>query len=592
MDLQTEHHELWKYMKSHAIPLDVYQPNEHFINKKVFIVGGCELSYVKDYLERDDFNVYHTFDHGTSMDIFSEVNNPSTEIYSFNADYFIMSPVQPYKSFLGKYQTGGYLCQANNNSYPGEKQIDDINGLFQNMSTGIEKVREKSNSPIWIITFPYLGSYQMYGTYDYLMDKRVLGSKEMHLLYQQKVYELARKYDNIYVLDTDNLFEKEDKSKCVKPFQGYTMGHYSYYGSALLAEEFHRQLHIVNSKLKRVKCIVLDLDNTLWKGVLREAGGVEGIRMYPDRINVLESLGLRGIVLALCSKNDETEIPVIDEIFSPNPYYRMYNFVVNKKINWNPKSQNIREIAEELNIGLDSIVFFDDNQFEREEVSANLPQVRVYSDEEIINLPNKYEFHPVSITKESQNRATMYKEQTVRKRSEKSSAGFEDFLMSSQLKLTFDTLTNNPGSIGRVAELYQRTNQLNATLSRTDITELKGYLLLEDYSVYIVSLSDKFGDYGLIGAAIVKSNGEIIELAFSCRAMGKSVERALLIYLHGLYGKLSIGVTETNRNKQIINILKEMDFQEVDREGDLIQLEHIEHKTDKEYEYPRWLNIS
>lgn len=287
------------------------------------------------------------------------------------------------------------------------------------------------------------------------------------------------------------------------------------------------------------KALVVDLDNTLWGGVVGE-DGVEGIRIgaeYPGAAHLalqraIRALRARGILLAVASKNNEADaLAALDG--HPAMLLRGADFAA-LRISWNDKAQSLREIAAELNIGVDALAFLDDNPAERERIRQELPEVTVI---ELPADPMGYAaallespvFERLSLTDEDRQRGRMYAEQRQRTDLQRAAGSLEDFLRS--LDMTMDMRPARPASLLRVAQLTQKTNQLNMTTRR--YTEQEVQALAEDPCavVYEVGVRDRFGDNGLVGVAIARRGAEeweIDTLLLSCRVIGRTVETAML----------------------------------------------------------------
>jgi FkbH-like protein len=313
----------------------------------------------------------------------------------------------------------------------------------------------------------------------------------------------------------------------------------------------------------------------------------------------MEKLHSRGILLAICSKNDPVERSLIPELIGRE----LFENVVSVNLTWQPKSQILRDIAEELNIGLDSLAFFDDSPFERAEVAANAPEVMVFGPEHLFGCLNRPAFEqPGRMTQESLTRTAKYKQQSKRKEAEKSSGtGLLEFLTSCQLKL--ELLTPSGADLGRVFELLQRTNQLNATLKRTSLEELKKQSEdSQQYQMMIARLRDKFGDYGLIGFASFKKSREcwqILDFAFSCRSAGRGVEQAILSEASRMArdegsSAIIIDFCPGPRNQQMFEILKGCGFSGLNgerlEEGISIRLEYVP-TPDQSISFPQWIEL-
>jgi FkbH-like protein len=261
---------------------------------------------------------------------------------------------------------------------------------------------------------------------------------------------------------------------------------------------------------------------------------------------------------------------------------------------------NIKSIAQELNIGIDAIAFFDDNPAEREEVRMNAPGALVFEDTRIIDALDMVIFEPIgAVTEESAARTQMYKEQAQRAVAEAQidPANMTAFYKSCQFKLGIEKPTAS--SISRIEELIQRTNQLNATGNRTTAADLQRFVSDQSkYQVSTASLRDKFGDYGLIGVCVAEklpSHWNIIEFDFSCRAMGKHVEHAVLTHLCRSAGaadgnKITIHFKKTSRNKEMRSILQNFGFAPLEESEDAVEFAFNLEK--KAYPYPEWFEIA
>lgn len=288
--------------------------------------------------------------------------------------------------------------------------------------------------------------------------------------------------------------------------------------------------------LKRKKCMVLDLDNTLWGGVLGEDGS-EGIQIggdYPGKAFLYFQKGLlelskKGVILAVCSKNNEHDVL---EAWRKNPYMvlRKEHFVA-YRINWQDKATNLMELAEELNLGLDSFVFVDDSPEERELVKQMLPMVTVPDfPRQPYELPAFFQslvedyFKVYAITDEDRKKTEQYKANALRLESQKQFADFDAFLRSLNIHLTIEPASAY--SIPRIAQMTQKTNQFNLTTKRYTEADIKT-MLAEQWKVYVLSVADRFGESGITGCVMINGN-EIDSLLLSCRVLGKGIETAFV----------------------------------------------------------------
>jgi len=354
---------------------------------------------------------------------------------------------------------------------------------------------------------------------------------------------LQEQYKRVIPLDLERIEARHGKSN-VRDERMWYMASIPYDPSfmAVLSREYLRTIVAVRGLTK--KCIVLDLDNTLWGGVVGE-DGYNGIKLggtaapgnaFADFQKALDTLRQRGILLALCSKNNAADVwPVIDN--HPGMVLKREHFAA-VRINWQDKATNIVEIARELNIGLDSLVFLDDNPAERGLVRQQVPQVTTvempkdpaYYTRTLLSLDL---FETVALTEEDLRRGALYQEQQARKQFEESTAEAGDlkaYLRGLQIQIKIDTA--NSFTIPRIAQLINKTNQFNVTTRR--YTEAQVRSMAEDidnWGVYSINVSDRFGDSGLTGVALVEKSRDswkIDSFLMSCRVLGRGIEDALL----------------------------------------------------------------
>lgn len=288
--------------------------------------------------------------------------------------------------------------------------------------------------------------------------------------------------------------------------------------------------------LKRKKCIVLDLDNTLWGGVLGE-DGISGIKIggdYPGKAfaffqKLLLQLSKAGVILTVCSKNNEADVL---EAWGKNPFMvlKKEHFAA-YRINWTDKATNIKELAEELNIGLDSFVFVDDNPTERELIKQMLPMVSVPEfPAQPYELPMFFKqlmddyFKVYSITDEDKKKTEQYKANAARAQAQNSFADFGAFLESLDIHITIEAA--NEFNIPRIAQMTQKTNQFNLTTKRYTDSDIKGFLA-DGWKIWCISVADRFGDNGITGCIMINGN-EIDTFLLSCRILGKGIEKAFI----------------------------------------------------------------
>jgi len=290
------------------------------------------------------------------------------------------------------------------------------------------------------------------------------------------------------------------------------------------------------------KVVVCDLDNTIWGGVVGD-DGAHSIRLgAPDPVGEcfqalqikLKGMRSRGILLAICSKNDEHfAMSVIED--HPAMALRKADFVA-WRINWKNKAENLLSLAEELNLGLDSFVFLDDSPEEREQVRQILPQVYTpdlpQSPSELGPFVSSLAcFETAALGQEDLERTGMYQAERGRKEALDLSADVESWLRSLEIEVCASPLRRH--SLARAAQLLNKTNQFNLSLRRMNEGSFWDWASEPGNAAYVFHVSDRFGDFGLTGLASFSRLGleaRIVDFVMSCRVMGKRVEEAILAY--------------------------------------------------------------
>jgi FkbH-like protein len=318
---------------------------------------------------------------------------------------------------------------------------------------------------------------------------------------------------------------------------------------------------------KAWKCIVWDLDNTLWDGVLVE-DGAQKISVRTAVMDVIKETDKRGILHSIASKNDQDEAMKVLRSHGIDEYF------LHPQINWQPKSESISRIAQLLNIGVDAIAFVDDQPFEREEVKRVLASANVIDAKHCEAIPSRPECR-VPVTEESRQRRQMYRQQQEREMAVNAYQGdYMAFLKECDIRLSIAPLSE--ANLERVYELAQRTNQMNFSGNRYPRQELKELLRSKNCQTCVISCTDKFGSYGIVGFAVVET-GEprLLDLMFSCRIQSKRVEHAFLSFLLTRFVRAQsrdffANYRQTPRNSASGKVFEEMGFEKAgENEGAL-----------------------
>lgn len=280
-----------------------------------------------------------------------------------------------------------------------------------------------------------------------------------------------------------------------------------------------------NGAHKKIKCVIWDLDHTLWDGILVESG--EATLQLKDGVRtMLTELDRRGILLSIASKNSEDDARKMLQALG------VWELFLSPRINWQPKSESIKQIAEKLNLGLDSFAFIDDMPFERDEVARALPTVTVVPAEQCLTLLGRPEFAGDN-SAEGASRRHMYQTEMKRESARTdSSLGYDDFLATCGIRVHI----KRPGDqdLPRLQDIVQRTNQLNISSHRYNLEEMRALIHSGSNQCFIISCADNYGDYGQVGFINFKvlESGLLIEdCMFSCRIQGKRIDEAVLAHL-------------------------------------------------------------
>jgi FkbH-like protein len=318
-------------------------------------------------------------------------------------------------------------------------------------------------------------------------------------------------------------------------------------------------------KGKDIKCVVWDLDNTLWEGTLLESDQVRLKRGVGEIIKTLDS---RGILHSIASKNN------FDDAMRTLKAFELDQYFLYPEIHWNAKSLSLGKIQKNLNIGMDTILFIDDQEFEREEVRSVHKEVTCMDAAEYPNLVSHPRLNPKFITEDSRRRRLMYLEDLQRKQEEETFKGPQEQFLAS-LRMQFVISEAREEDLKRAEELTVRTNQLNATGQPYSYNELNGFITSDDHKLFICELTDKFGSYGKIGLALVEmteTHWHLKLLLISCRVMSRGVGTVLLSYImqqaKAVGNKLLADFKRTERNKMMYVTYKFANFKELSSNED------------------------
>ncbi len=393
-------------------------------------------------------------------------------------------------------------------------------------------------------------SVPTHSTMGILENKQEYGFFEMVRDLNRLVEKSFRNNPQVYIFDYDSFLSRCGKMECCDNKMCYVADiklNQNYIPA--LCDEYMRYIKAIKGRTR--KCIVLDLDNTLWGGVVGE-DGFEGIKLGPtppgnafvEFQKYLLGLYERGVMLAINSSNNRDEAM---KVIKDHPSMALKeDCFASIKINWDNKSKNMAEIAKEMNIGLDSLIYIDDDKRNRQLVGEMLPQVMVLDmpDDPALYLNAIKECADVDIlqlTEEDKKRNLMYAQERKRRETKLLFDNVDDFLAHLEIKVTISKADNF--DMPRISQLTQKTNQFNMTTRRYQEEDIKNLIRKHGYLVYSIRVKDKFGDNGLCGVVMLKKakDGLLLDnFLLSCRVLGKGIERSVMAFCARLARKAKV----------------------------------------------------
>ena len=515
---------------------------------KIALLSNVNVDYVSRILSKQ-WDVIPSVGYG---DIWGALFNPESELRKAKPDRIVFLP--DIEQMLDE------ACDRDYITVIGEwfQRIEDI--VYENLELFISDVTFRSR---------YLDANDSFDT--------------IHVIHEwnQALEKCVASHANVHALRLDRVIEEAGKRTVFSDKMWY-MGKipYSQEGCQLVVNEIDRVLRLLNRVPAKV--LVLDLDNTLWGGILGEEG-VEGIILSDDHIGAiykkvqrsLKAIEKTGVLLAIASKNNEDDVQEVWE-HHPHMLLRRDDFTA-VRINWDDKAESIQSIAKELNLGLDSFVFIDDMAGERDNIRKRLPEVTVPE------FPAKVEAYPAFVedvyhqyfekirtTAEDLEKTRQYAENAKREEASRGMS-YEDFLDSLQIRV--ERVALNDIRLERVAQLHGKTNQFNLTTIRYTRQDLER-LIEQGYQINAYHVKDRFGDYGLVAAVVVRfersTEAEIKSFLMSCRIMGKQIEDYVIDDIEkGLLSqgirKLRARYIKTAKNKPVENLYDRLGYAVVQR---------------------------
>ena len=514
------------YKRIQRLPLEAPSDDKALI--RVAVIGSSTLEPLASCLDvKLRIQGYHPVMFVGGFNTYrQEVLDKSSPLYEMRPDVIVLS-VDPWSLLDQKFRPSFTRTDEN-------ERLEAQKGLVEGIG-GIAEALNEGSSAMILVNNLIVPMFSPLGVAD---NKQKMGLREFFAGANRALNERFRDNESVFMVDIDSVAADFGKSRIVD-WGTYYRGSIQFAGDFILAlaDEYLRYVSALKGKTK--KCIVLDLDNTLWGGIIGE-DGIEGIKLgntspgleFVEFQRALLSLYNRGVILAVNSKNNyDDAIKVLKE--HPDQVLREEHFAA-LRINWQDKFTNMIELATEINIGLDSMVFMDDNPIERGQISHALPKVLVV---DMPENPQHYRetleglkvFDVLSLTKEDIARGEMYVGKRKRAELQESAASLDDFLYSLDIKV--DVRPADEFNLPRIVQLLRKTNQFNLTTRRYSDAETKQLSESDDSRVYSMGVEDKFGNEGIVGVAIARRDADawiIDSYLMSCRVIGRSIETAFL----------------------------------------------------------------
>jgi FkbH-like protein len=419
----------------------------------------------------------------------------------------------------------------------------------------------------------------------------IRNSKSVHIrkllrnIFKDKLYELASKFPLLYLVDLDDLFSYEGFQKCLSSRNYYAVrSRLASSGLNILADSIENIFSSINNNPKKV--IALDCDNTLWGGVVGEIGvsgillGTDGIgKAYVDFQKSIKKLVADGFILIILSKNNEHEVWNVFE--HHNSMILRKEDIISSRINWNEKSQNLIEISSDLDLGLESFVFWDDNPVEREKMKIALPMVYTVDVPDAVTEWPSYilaldQLAKFKITSEDNQKNEQYRSRAAFINDKKTEKNIKSFLRSIDMQPEIDLLSDD--TLNRAEQLCMKTNQFNLRTIRYNAKEIVEISTIGN--VYTIKLKDRYGDHGIIGLVmLLPISNEIMFLntfLLSCRVLGRCLESWIMNWVIGVLKNKNQKVLLTSyipsgKNEVVLDFLAQNCFDQCANDDLLIQ---------------------
>ncbi len=497
-------------------------------SKKIAILGNFTLNGLKEVLEvlsyrkKMDLKIYDS----PYAQFKQEIVNQDSEWHNFTPDLTFL--ILDFDALIGDVKFEYYSWSEERRKQLIDKTCDE----FENF---LATALNSQNGKIIVSNFIF-PTFSPFGIYDCKIRYTL---RDFVNALNQIIKKMTEEHTSLYCIELDSFFLKFGE-KSLKDEKLRFLAEIIVSPSHIpdLAKNMMRYIKPLFGLTK--KCLVLDLDNTLWGGILGEEG-FDKISLddkppgnaFLEFQKVILQLYDRGVILAINSKNNYSDVK---EVFEKHPKMILKeNNFADSQINWKDKASNMAEISKNLNIGTDSFVFWDDDPVNRELIKSQCPEITVI---DVPKDPAQYsntlreidEFDSYNITLEDSQKGKMYAEQNLRKNDEKKFSNLDEFLASLQMQVKIKKA--DKFTIPRISQLTMKTNQFNLTTKRYSPEEIEKIVNSSEYLVKTFSVQDKFGDNGLTGLYIINKEDpkkwKIDTFLMSCRVMGRNIEKVMM----------------------------------------------------------------
>ena len=541
---------------------------------KVAILGSYSTQILTKLLKKinSDLNIYEV---GYSQ-VDTEIINDDSYLYKFNPDFIFIHETS--LSFKNNYLS---ISKPDVNYY--KSCISRLEELINKVSLSCPKTK---------IIYPTLdiNNEMIFGNFFFKVPESL--DAQLHY-YNYELTQLAVKINNLYLIDTNNMIFYSHEIRDARLVTTSDL-HFSISFTKQIAVNLNKIINACSGKF--IKCIILDLDNTLWGGIIGD-DGLSGIQIgdlgigkaFSEFQNWIKQLKDRGIILCVCSKNDEK--------IAKSPFINHSDMVLSLDdiaifvANWKNKVENIQYIKNVLNIGYDSMVFIDDNPVERDMVKSAISQIIV---PDLPNDPSLYKeflirenlFETTNYSNLDIDRTKKYKAEIDRKELEVSSFNIDDFLKS--LNMVAECNQPNQQVFPRVSQLSQRTNQFNARTIRYNEKQVIDISKNENYLIYTYNLKDKFGSHGIVGLVILYIINDatlfIDTFCMSCRVFNRGFEYFIMDHITSImakkdYKNLVVEWIPTEKNSLVNHFYLSLGFKNFKNKKNTLDVDNIKiHK--------------